>query len=231
MTLRAATTSALTLISVGAFVVAAPIASAQDTYRYWSYWYAEGPSWQYATEGSGTRVPADGDIEGWRFGFANSPDDIKPTTAPDFAVLCADTPESPDRKRVAVVVEFGDGKSAPDGEVPPPSRTACVSVDVAATGYQILTELVDVRIDAGFVCSIEGFPAQECAPLVEEPDDAQETVPASEPEQQEDVSASTTPAQETQSSAAPAIITALTLSFLAVVGFRLWRRSQRRARL
>jgi hypothetical protein len=46
---------------------------------YWSYWHAEaGGSWTYATAGAGSRDPAPGSVEGWRFGDGSTP----PGTAP-----------------------------------------------------------------------------------------------------------------------------------------------------
>lgn len=49
---------------------------------YWSYWHAEaGGSWSYATTGAGSRDPAPGTVEGWRFGDGSTP----PGTAPPAA--------------------------------------------------------------------------------------------------------------------------------------------------
>jgi len=46
---------------------------------YWSYWHADaGGSWTYATTGAGSRDPAPGTVEGWRFGDGSTP----PGTAP-----------------------------------------------------------------------------------------------------------------------------------------------------
>jgi hypothetical protein len=50
---------------------------------YWSYWYAEaGGSWTYATTGAGTRDPAPGSVEGWRFGDGTASPGTPPPTAP-----------------------------------------------------------------------------------------------------------------------------------------------------
>ena len=46
---------------------------------YWSYWYAEaGATWAYATTGAGTRDPAPGSVEGWRFGDGTAPPGVAP---------------------------------------------------------------------------------------------------------------------------------------------------------
>ncbi len=46
---------------------------------YWSYWYASaGGSWTYSNLGAGSRDPAPGTVEGWRFGDGSAP----PGTAP-----------------------------------------------------------------------------------------------------------------------------------------------------
>ena len=88
--------------------VATPSAVATTTYRYWSYWIVDAgtsPEWGYASEGAGTRVPADGSVEGWRFGLAGQVSDIKPSVEPDFESICAGTERQDDTKRVGIVID------------------------------------------------------------------------------------------------------------------------------
>ncbi len=113
--------SAVALIAVLMVGVATPSAVATTTYRYWSYWIVDAgtsPEWGYAPEGAGTRVPADGSVEGWRFGLAGQVSDIKPSVDPDFESICAGTERQDGAKRVGVVIDPGTVDESPDGEQP-----------------------------------------------------------------------------------------------------------------
>lgn len=225
------------LALAGAVSVIAPPADASTAYRYWSYWTA-GPGstqWEYATEGSGTNVPADGAVEGWRFGIAGDATRIQPSTLPDFASVCAGVDAPADGKRVAVVIDHGSMQEAPGGETPRPSFAECVITSSSTTGLQILQSITDVRLDAGFVCGIDGYPSRECAPLVEVPELSQSAegsgasvnvtagTSATADEQR------TNPQQQETATGTP-LMTAATLSILALVGFGIWRhRRQERA--
>ena len=115
----------------------------------------------------------------------------------------------------------------------------CVVVAESATGLAIAQAVADLRVDSGFVCGIDGYPASECAPLVEVPTTSR-TDDAS-PRQSEGVEnvdqgdtasgvidpPDAAPAPET--SPGTPIAAALTVSVFAVVGFALWRRSRRAA--
>jgi len=239
VTTRAAVSGAFSaMVFAGALGIAAPIANADSAYRYWAYWTASSSAgdatWQYAIEGSGTRVPADGDVEGWRFGLGGEAEPLAPGTAPDFDAICGSTPPPADGKRVGVVVDSGILEHAPDGEQPGAIVTACVVADPAATGFQVLAEVTDIRTDAGFVCGLGGYPKTECAPLVSTPagDDDAESVTAttsaaaSSPEPVETTAGD---AGEDSNIAAP-LIAAATVSVLALVGFGIWRSSKRRQR-
>ena len=137
MTTRGATPthrsiSAAALIAVLVVGVATPSAVATTTYRYWSYWIVDAgtsPEWGYASEGAGTRVPADGSVEGWRFGLAGQVSDIKPSVEPDFESICAGTERQDDTKRVGVVIDPGTVDESPDGEQPGALVATCVVVD------------------------------------------------------------------------------------------------------
>lgn len=225
--LRVMTVTALAI--AGVVTVVAPPTDASTAYRYWSYWTTEPGSteWRYAIEGSGTRVPVDGGVEGWRFGLADDASRIQPTGVPDFASICAGT-SAPDEgaKRVAVVIDPGTPAEAPQGETPGSIATECVVTDEASTGLQILQSIVDVRMDAGFVCGIDGYPATECAPLVDIP--KAPAVAATTGTSASD-EASTIASQQPEDAAntGTPLITAATVSIIALVGFGLWRHRRR----
>ena len=206
----------------------APQAQASTGYRYWSYWNAapDANSWVYATQGSGTHVPDDGAVEGWRFGVAGETSSIRPGPLPDFAQVCSGVPTPADGKRVAVVIDPGDPAEAPAGESPPSPRSECVVGAAGATGPQLLQTVAQVRVDAGFVCGIGGYPASECAPLV----DMQ--VPATQVSANE-VKADTSTAQKVERTSddttgiGSPLISAAAVTVLAMIGFGLWRKSRR----
>lgn len=139
-------------------------------YRYWTYWHGSGDSWTYAQTGPGGSVPADGDVEGWRFAVSRGIDGEgahpreSPATA--FAEICADVAAGSDNKRVAVVLDFGDERDAPAGQTPPARRSACVVTVRNASGARILEQVTTPVTDHGLVCAIDGFPVGECAPAI-----------------------------------------------------------------
>lgn len=226
------------LAIVSALGIVAPEVHASTGYRYWSYWNAapETDSWVYATEGSGTHVPDDGAVEGWRFGIAGDATSIQPKHLPDFDAVCGQVPAPDDGKRVAVVIDPGNLTEAPAGETPTSWRGECVIAGVNATGLQVLQSITDVRLDAGFVCGIDGYPSKECAPLVDSRVTSIEVVEATELNEPTEVKAPAETAEAEQepssvstdtTSIGSPLITAAFLSLLAVVGFGLWRRSRR----
>jgi hypothetical protein len=75
---------------------------------YWSYWHAEaGGSWSYASTGAGSRDPAPGTVEGWRFGDGSAPPGTAPpANAPDPEP--EPEPEAPPRRAT-------DAPAAPAG--------------------------------------------------------------------------------------------------------------------
>ena len=165
--------------------------------------------------------------------------DIKPSVDPDFESICAGTERQDDAKRVGLVIDPGTIDQSPDGEHPGALVVTCVGVAESATGLAIAQAVADLRVDSGFVCGIDGYPASECAPLVEVPTTSR-TDDAS-PRQSEGVEnvdqgdtasgvidpPDAAPAPET--SPGTPIAAALTVSVFAVVGFALWRRSRRAA--
>lgn len=161
----------------GALLAAIPLASLLTgapahaaSYRYWSYWWVDQGTWVFATAGPASSMPADGTVEGWRFGItglagssADAPS-LDPGAAFDQA--CAGTPQLQGRKRVAVIIDPGPRSAAPPGELPGAPVLGCASVDVEANGYQVLRSLGQVRTEDGLVCAIGGYPASGCAQIV-----------------------------------------------------------------
>lgn len=218
------------LAAAGALGVLALPAEASTAYRYWSYWNADPSSakWGYATEGSGTHIPQDGSVEGWRFGLAGDSTRIQPSMLPNFETMCDGVTPPADGKRVAIVIDPGTAQEAPAGERPSTVITECVTAELGATGLQILQSLVDVRMEAGFVCGLDGYPSRECAPLVELPKSAEvaitERASASDIE---DMNVSSSEQQDVTSDTGTPLISAVAISILALVGFGIWRHRKR----
>lgn len=141
-------------------------------YRYWGYFQAAAgaSSWSAAMTGPSVEVK-DGDVEGWAFVFSsNDIPAIEPMMDPDFATLCADTPEASGRIRVGLVVDFGAGNLAPEGEIPNEFFSDCVVINKGAVGLDVLEAALPVRAaDSGLICGIAGYPASECGAEVDEP--------------------------------------------------------------
>ncbi|MEU9914817.1 SCO2322 family protein [Streptomyces sp. NPDC051001] len=138
-------------------------------YRYWSFWDRTGTTWAYATQGPATAVPADGDVQGFRFAVSeDSADATKPRGTASFATICAKTPAAEDRKRVALVVDFGTAQDAPSGETPPATRTACAVVSQGATTAEALAAVAKpLRYGTNaLLCAIAGYPEAGCGEQV-----------------------------------------------------------------
>lgn len=150
-------------------------------YRYWSFWDRTGTTWTYATQGPATAVPADGDVQGFRFAVSeDSADATRPRGTASFATICAKTPAAEGRKRVALVVDFGTAQDAPSGETPPAPRTACAVVpEDATTAEALATVAKPLRYGTNaLLCAIAGYPATGCGEQVaggKEPTSPQES--------------------------------------------------------
>lgn len=146
-------------------VVLAPTAAQATTYRYWTYWTG-GQSWTYSQRGPGFLVPTDAAVEGWRFAVsAQDGSSADPPASPStYEQLCPNQPAAPaGRKRVAVVIDFGDPAIAPNGETQPANSTSCVLAPARATGLQVLQQVAQLRFhSSGLLCAIAGFPDKEC---------------------------------------------------------------------
>ena len=160
-------------LSVLILSLLAPIPShGAKGYRYWGYFQAAAGanSWTAAMTGPSVEVK-DGDVEGWAFVFSsNDIPAVEPMMDPDFATLCSETPETSGKIRVGLVVDFGAGNIAPEGEVPNEFFSDCVVVDKGSVGLDVLEAALDVRAgDSGLICGIAGYPASECGAEVDEP--------------------------------------------------------------
>ncbi|MDI3405900.1 SCO2322 family protein [Streptomyces sp. B-S-A6] len=154
---------------VALLLAGASPAHAATGYRYWSFWYQENGSWQYATQGPSSAEPADGDVEGFRFSVsADSKDAEKPRGTAEFAEICADTPAQDDAKRVALVLDFGTAADAPKGETPPKARTACARIPEDGTSAEALAAVAKpLRYGSdALLCAIAGYPAAGCGEQV-----------------------------------------------------------------
>lgn len=161
----------LTLIAILSFQNQS--ASAATGYRYWGYFQAAPgvSTWSYAQTGPTTLVP-DGAVEGWVFTFSGSdlPEAAAPKVAPRFATICGRTKVDAQRKRVALVIDFGPAALRPSGEKLPRAIVTCASVTKNATGGEILASVAKVRNSAsGLLCSINSYPAKECGAEIKTP--------------------------------------------------------------
>lgn len=176
MTTRAVriTAGAAALAVLMAALVASPAHAA--AYRYWTYWQGtDSSTWEFSRQGPASAMPEDGDVEGWSFRVSveGGAAEAAPTTTPDFAILCGDTPLRGGIKRIGLVVDPGVPALAPDGEAPIAPLATCVTVEEDATGYDVLRSVLEVRTDSGLICGIGGYPARECAPVLDDAEVAQ----------------------------------------------------------
>ena len=160
----------LTLFITSLFSISA--SHSATGYRYWGYFQAASgaSTWTAAMTGPSVEVN-DGDVEGWTFVFSNNDiPAVSPMMEPDFATLCEGTPEASGKVRVGLVVDFGAGNIAPEGETPREFFSDCVVVPAGSVGLDVLEAALDVRAsESGLICGIAGYPAQECGAEVEAP--------------------------------------------------------------
>ena len=151
-------------LSIALLILATPLASADTGYRYWGYFQAQSgaSSWTAAMTGPTIEVK-DGDVEGWA--FVASSNDIPatpPMMDPDFAALCGEVSEVAGKVRVGLVVDFGAGEIAPEGDTPNEFFSDCVLVPEGSIGLDVLNAALDVRADdSGLICGIAGYPRAE----------------------------------------------------------------------
>ena len=141
-------------------------ANASD-YRYWTFWVTTNDSWSFANFGAGdtkNSLATDQMVTGWKFAITGADNGLPPTESAVFAELCPDTSEQAGTLRVAVVVDFNDQATAPEGETPPsPNVVKCVTVTEGQTAADALNAAgLEIRANDGFVCGINGYPKEEC---------------------------------------------------------------------
>ncbi|MBY8877820.1 SCO2322 family protein [Actinacidiphila acidipaludis] len=168
---RRTTVPALAAAVAALGVLLAAAAPAQATgYRYWSYWLRSHGSWTYAQTGPAMHIPADGDVEGWRFAVSRDAADkaVQPRGAAGFAAICAGTPAVKGSKRVALVLDPGTASDAPGGATPPRQRTACARIPADASSADAVAAVArPLRYDsAGILCAIAGYPSTGCGETV-----------------------------------------------------------------
>ena len=156
----------ISFLLITIFVALTPSANATSNaqYRYWSYWQNANGNWAYSTTGA-SHIPSDGAIEGWLFTVSNSRNEkpTPPEISKSFSELCDGTPIQAEKKRVGVVIDFGNVAYQPVGEKIPTNIATCVIAPIEATGYEVLALVSKVRVDeSGFVCGLNGYPKTEC---------------------------------------------------------------------
>ncbi|MFL6051383.1 MAG: SCO2322 family protein [Actinoallomurus sp.] len=156
----------------------APMSEARaDAVAFWGYWQAKGGTWAFATTGPAQAHPKDGAVEGWRFAKSSGNTGTPPRDKPDFAAICGPATGTPSgKKRVAVVIDYGDPADAPKGQVPPVAKRYCATVPESATGSDVLVAAGRPQADkSGLICAIDSF--GPCgAPVASSPSAAPKTV-------------------------------------------------------
>jgi hypothetical protein len=167
-TARTVLAGAATALVVASGLVWATPASA-SAYRYWSYWYSTSGTggWTFSSVGAQRRPPA-GSVDGWRFAVSGTAGSVRPRAAASFGTICgAHSPAPTGQKLVGLVVDYGTSADAPPGQHPPRGvDTFCAQVVDNASSGQVLTAYASVRSDSGLVCSIDGYPRNECGVIV-----------------------------------------------------------------
>jgi hypothetical protein len=151
-------------------------AHAVDGYKFWNYFHATDGAWAFSQKGASAFKPADGTVEGYRFGTttANDTDGLPPRAdlaEVNFETICGNAEAGAGQKRVGVVIDYGTEADADDTS-PPVPRAECAVVDADANGLQVLQAVADVRIENSFSCAIDGYPAQGCGDPVADATDA-----------------------------------------------------------
>ncbi len=146
--------------------------AAEKGWRYWGYFQAapNSSTWTAAMTGPTVDIE-DGAVEGWSFVFSN--DDVPsraPVVKPNFAKICGKTKAVADKKRIALVIDFGSKAYAPKGERVPKTITRCVTTAVESQGIDVLGQVVKVRAaSSGLICGFNGFPKRECGVEISTP--------------------------------------------------------------
>lgn len=148
------------LVVLAGVAVAAPAQAA--AYRSWGYFHLADGAWSFAQTGPAGVTPADGSVEGWRFAVAEMSPVRAPRATLTFEALCASTPAKAGTKRVGLVIDYGRPADSADAAEPLAPRALCVAVPEKATGSEVLAAGATQRLEKGFVCAIDGWPATDC---------------------------------------------------------------------
>lgn len=158
--LLALVAATLTLLPLGS------TAHAADIYRYWGFYLVENGQFSYAQEGPGTYQPQHGSLVGFRYA-GSAPEtpnfpraDLSELT---FDSICSGTEPADGEKLVAVLVDYGVPEDAEQGAETPEPQAGCAQVAADATAQQALQTFAEIRTGGGFLCAIDGYPAQGCA--------------------------------------------------------------------
>jgi len=192
---HATTVVAGVLVAVG-LVLAAVLSAAPaeaSTYRYWTYWWGSGSGktaqgWTFAQVGPAGHRVNDTWVLGWRYETSTTTTaSERPRQSPDFAALCPSLAAVAGQDRVAVVVDYGTATDAPPGQSPPSTSTVrveCLTLSASPqhqTGAQALAAAgVTVRSENGLICGLDGYPVDECAPVIPDPVPTQPPASASD---------------------------------------------------
>ncbi len=148
-----------TVIAAALMALAAmPSAHAATTYAYWSYWQLHGQSWKYANVGPAMSPAVDGAVDGWRFTVASEARAQQPSVKPDFNSACAHVARQSGRARVAIFIDYGSNGPAP--------RSLCAIVDSGLSRASALGTVASLRLNNGFICAIDNYPAKGCGDAV-----------------------------------------------------------------
>lgn len=219
-------TITITLLAGAMWLSGASPVWAESAYRYWSFWTVQDGAWAYANVGPASVEARDGEAFGWRFGI--STEQGSPEAAPRadpgdlFESACADTRHSEDDVRVAFILDAGEPDPAPDGQVAPAPRMVCAVVPAGSTTAMALSAVAELRVEAGFVCGIDGYPQGECAPALALPE-SKETNTAAEPLP---VATADADSSDTDSPAATIIVVSIG-AIASILVFHLLRRRAR----
>ena len=165
--------AALSAALLAALALASPAHA--TAYRYWSYWQGASGQWVAAQTGPGDHTLVDQDVQGWRFAISTEAVTQAPDNAPAFAALCPDLAAlaaPAGEVRVAVVVDSGFVADAPTGQAPPADVVSCVTLPEGSTGNQALAAAASVTEQDGLVCSVNGYPTDECGTPISDADAA-----------------------------------------------------------
>jgi len=162
--------AALIAVAAALALLLPPAAAEATSYRFWIYWTGVSGDWDFASQGA-SRRPADGSVEGWRFAVSEEVgSSATPRLSPSFQQICGSTQPVEGKKRVGLVIDFGTDADAPAGQSPPNGPVArCVVAPTTASGYEILASVTSLRVDAGMICGVGGYPTSGCGEAVKSP--------------------------------------------------------------